>query len=639
MNLYVHVPFCARRCSYCDFSIAVRRTVPSQPVRRDRFSGSGAACRTTPPGPSSPELDTVYFGGGTPSHLDPAALAAILDGLRADRRLSPSAEVTLEANPDDVTEAAAAAWRESGIGRVSLGVQSFSPAVLTWMHRTHTAQQALTRCEILRAVGFADISLDLIYGLPAELGRDWAADLDQAFALGPDHLSCYGLTVEAHTPARPLDRARPGRRRWTKSQYADEFLRLSGTLAELGWEHYEVSNAARPGHRARHNSGYWSGAPYLGLGPSAHSGAGAERRWNIREYAAWDAAVREGRDPVAGRERLDPAQRRLEALYLGLRTSAGVPPRSGAGSGAGALGGGGVGGRGRGPAAALRRGVAPARRVGGRGGLIRFTPMASAEHLSSRQLHVLEAVIQTYIETAEPAGSRTIAQRFGLGVSPATVRNIMSELEDKGLLYHPHTSAGRIPTDLAYRVYVDSLMHLAPPSDEARQTLQDELPGSRNAMDQLLRRTAQVLGVLTQELGVAVAPAFEHIVLERLELVQVSSERILMVLTLRSGAVRTVFVEVRGAIAKQALDRVAQVLNERLAGLTVEEIRSSLADRLRDAGEMPGEPRAAQHLHRRARRDSSTFPGRGRRWCWAGRNCWPSSRSSRPTRRCATCCT
>ncbi len=213
--------------------------------------------------------------------------------------------------------------------------------------------------------------------------------------------------------------------------------------------------------------------------------------------------------------------------------------------------------------------------------------MATAEHLSSRQLHVLEAVIQTYIETAEPTGSRTIAQRFGLGVSPATVRNIMSELEDKGLLYHPHTSAGRIPTDLAYRVYVDSLMHLAPPSDEARQTLQDELPGSRNAMDQLLRRTAQVLGVLTQELGVAVAPAFEHIVLERLELVQVSSERILMVLTLRSGAVRTVFVEVRGAIAKQALDRVAQVLNERLAGLTVEEIRSSLADRLRDAGDIP----------------------------------------------------
>ncbi len=213
--------------------------------------------------------------------------------------------------------------------------------------------------------------------------------------------------------------------------------------------------------------------------------------------------------------------------------------------------------------------------------------MASAEQLSSRQLHVLEAVIQTYIESAEPAGSRTIAHRFGLGVSPATVRNIMSELEEKGLLYHPHNSAGRIPTDLAYRVYVDSLMHLAPPSDEARQTLQAELPGSRNAMDQLLRRTAQVLGVLTQELGVAVAPTFNFVVLDRLELVQVSSERLLMVLTLRSGAVRTVFVEVRGAIAQPALERVAQVLNERLAGLTVEEIRTSLAERLRDAAEVP----------------------------------------------------
>jgi len=209
--------------------------------------------------------------------------------------------------------------------------------------------------------------------------------------------------------------------------------------------------------------------------------------------------------------------------------------------------------------------------------------MASADHLTQRQLHVLEAVIQTYIETAEPAGSRTVSQRFGLGVSSATVRNIMSELEDQGMLYHPHTSAGRIPTDLAYRVYVDSLMRLSPLSDEDRQTLQAELPGSRNAMDRLLRRTAQVLGVLTQELGVAVTPAFNRIVLDRLELVQVSSERILMVLTLRSGAVRTVFVEVRGNIAKPALERVTQVLNERLAGLSVEEIRMSLAERLRDA--------------------------------------------------------
>ncbi len=323
MNLYIHVPFCARRCSYCDFSIAVRRNVPStrftEAILQEWSGVQGDAGWN-----DSPWLDTVYFGGGTPSRLDPAALAAILAGVTAERPLAPGAEVTIEANPDDVTAESAAAWRAAGIGRVSLGVQSFSPAVLEWMHRAHTAQQAREAVRILRRVGFADLSLDLIYGLPAELRRDWQADLDQAFALEPDHLSCYGLTVEAHTPLGHWT-ARGQATAVDEVQYAEEFLRLSDALKERGWEHYEVSNAARPGHRARHNSGYWTGAAYLGLGPSAHSGVDGERRWNIREYAAWDAALREGRDTIAGRERLTASQRRLEALYLGLRTSAGVP--------------------------------------------------------------------------------------------------------------------------------------------------------------------------------------------------------------------------------------------------------------------------------------------------------------------------
>jgi oxygen-independent coproporphyrinogen-3 oxidase len=323
VNLYVHVPFCSRRCSYCDFSIAVRRTVPSE-----RFAGSvmreWKGVQDDPAWAESPELDTVYFGGGTPSRLNPSALATILDGLRADRAVSPDVEITIEANPDDVSPESAAAWRRSGIGRVSLGVQSFSAPVLSWMHRTHTADQARHAVRILRAAGFDDLSLDLIYGLPAELGRDWDADLAEAFALAPDHLSCYGLTVEAHTALGHWT-ARGQASAVDETRYAEEFLRLSAALAERGWEHYEVSNAARPGHRARHNCGYWQGAPYLGLGPSAHSGFRGERRWNIREYAAWDAAIQEGRDPVAGRERLDEPQRRLEALYLGLRSTAGVP--------------------------------------------------------------------------------------------------------------------------------------------------------------------------------------------------------------------------------------------------------------------------------------------------------------------------
>ena len=210
--------------------------------------------------------------------------------------------------------------------------------------------------------------------------------------------------------------------------------------------------------------------------------------------------------------------------------------------------------------------------------------MPAPEQLSERELRVLEAVVQTYIETAEPAGSQTIARRFGLGVSPATIRNTMSELEDKGYLFHPHTSAGRIPTDRAYRVYVNAIMRLAPPSSEAQQALRSELAGSRIAVDEILRRAAQVLGVLTQELGVAVAPALDELVLERLELVAVSSERLLLVFNLRSGVVRTIFVEVPGRAAAAPLPEVARILNERLSGLTLHQIRVTAGDRLRDAG-------------------------------------------------------
>lgn len=209
--------------------------------------------------------------------------------------------------------------------------------------------------------------------------------------------------------------------------------------------------------------------------------------------------------------------------------------------------------------------------------------MPASEQLSERELRVLEAVVQTYIETAEPAGSQTIARKFGLGVSPATIRNTMSELEDKGYLFHPHTSAGRIPTDRAYRVYVDAIMRLSPPSHEAQHTLRAELVGPRNAVEEILRRAAQVLGVLTQELGVAVAPALDQVVLERLELVQVSSDRLLLVFNLRSGVVRTIFVEVPGLVAPSSVQRVAQILNERLSGLTLKEIRATLPERLRDA--------------------------------------------------------
>lgn len=208
----------------------------------------------------------------------------------------------------------------------------------------------------------------------------------------------------------------------------------------------------------------------------------------------------------------------------------------------------------------------------------------ASEELSRRERRVLEAVIRSYVETAEPAGSRTLSRRFGLGVSPATIRNTMSDLEEKGFLFHPHTSAGRVPTNKAYRVYVDSLLSLPPIRHADSDRLSEELgPGhGSSAIETILRRAAQTLGVLTQELGVALGPRLDHTVLRRLELVRVSSERLLMVLTLEGGVMRTIFVEVPGDIADSALASVTAVLNERLAGLTLGQIRTSLQARLRD---------------------------------------------------------
>ena len=215
--------------------------------------------------------------------------------------------------------------------------------------------------------------------------------------------------------------------------------------------------------------------------------------------------------------------------------------------------------------------------------------------LSDRERQVLEAVIETYVQTAEPAGSRTISKRHQLGLSPATIRNTMSDLEEKGYLYHPHTSAGRIPTDLAYRVYVDYLMRPPLVAPAEAQHIRGELEGQRSAVETILSRAAQVLGVLTNELGVAVSPTIEEAVLERLDLLQVSSERLLLVLALRSGAVRTIFVEVRSELAAESVQKVAVVLNERLAGLTLKEIRATLAQRLRDA--TPSAPGSSELLN------------------------------------------
>ncbi len=323
VHLYLHVPFCARRCSYCDFAIAVRPETPSAEYAR-RVLQEWERWRHHERWTGAREIATVYFGGGTPSRLEPAVLATILETIHADRPITAGAEITLEANPEDVTREAAVAWARAGINRVSLGVQSFDPAVLAWMHRTHSADQVPEAVTHLRGAGISNLSLDLIYALPASLDRDWGADLARGLELQPSHLSLYGLTVESHTPlGRWVDRGQASPA--PEERYAAEFLQAHATLADAGYRHYEVSNYGQPGQEARHNSAYWSRAPYLGLGPSAHSASGVLRWWNLRDWSAWSRAIDAGESGVAGEERLDAVSIHLENVYLGLRTDAGVP--------------------------------------------------------------------------------------------------------------------------------------------------------------------------------------------------------------------------------------------------------------------------------------------------------------------------
>ena len=318
-HLYVHVPFCARRCVYCDFAIAVRRDVPV--AEFITAAERELALRFTDAG--SWELETLYFGGGTPSRLGADGMRRLIDVVLEKATLAPDAEVTIEANPDDIDAETARAWREAGINRVSLGVQTFDDGALKWMHRVHDSQATPASIAALREAGFTDISLDLIFSLPQSIQRDWRDDLERAIAFDPTHVSLYGLTVE---PEAPLGKqvARGEVIEAPEEGYEDDFLLADALLTGAGFEHYEVSNFARPGHRARHNFSYWRGVPYGGIGPGAHEFDGANRRWNVGAYVDWVRRLERGTDPVEGQEELTAANRIAEAVYLGLRTTNGL---------------------------------------------------------------------------------------------------------------------------------------------------------------------------------------------------------------------------------------------------------------------------------------------------------------------------
>lgn len=272
---------------------------------------------------SSFDLETLYIGGGTPSKLGGPGVVRLIDLLRRRADVRSNAEITLEVNPEDVTTEALRAWRAAGVNRLSLGVQSFHDSVLEWMHRTHDATTAKRAIGLAHTEGFTNVSVDLIFAMPASLNRSWARDLDVALSLEVPHLSLYGLTVERHTP---LGRWVADRRavEAPEDAFAGEFTRARQMLTSAGYDHYEVSNYGRPGHHSRHNWAYWNRRAYAGIGPSAHEFNGTMRRWNAEAYVEWMNRTARGEDPVAGTEALSPEDVLAEELYLNLRTTRGI---------------------------------------------------------------------------------------------------------------------------------------------------------------------------------------------------------------------------------------------------------------------------------------------------------------------------
>ncbi len=334
-GVYVHVPFCATRCGYCDFNTYTADELGVSSV--DAPSGGSRAgwadavvaewrLARSVLGAGRPPIDTVFVGGGTPTLLPASSLVQVLDALRADPGLVTDAEVTVEANPETLTPTLLRELRDGGVTRVSMGMQSACDHVLSVLDRVHTPGRVAVAVADARAAGFDDLSLDLIYGTPGESLDDWSRTLDTALGLAPDHVSAYALIVEPGT--RLAARVSRGEIDAPDDDLMASMYELADDrFATAGLRWYEISNWARAGHSCRHNRHYWQDADWWGLGPGAHSHVGGVRWWNVKHPAAWAARLASGRSPAAARETLDAPTRRLERVMLGLRTVDGASRR------------------------------------------------------------------------------------------------------------------------------------------------------------------------------------------------------------------------------------------------------------------------------------------------------------------------
>lgn len=315
-GIYIHIPFCKQACHYCNFHFSTSLRFKNELVvallreielHRADFKEEA--------------IDTIYFGGGTPSLCTRPELESILQKIRSLYTVSPVAEITLEANPDDINSQKLSDWKEIGINRLSIGIQSFFEEDLRWMNRAHNSQQAIDNLQ-LAIEHFSNITIDLIYGTPGLTNEKWKQNVDRAISLGIPHLSCYALTVEPKTPLDKLIRQHKTENVNPDSQ-SEQFLLLMRWLEEAGYEHYEISNFARPGFRSRHNSSYWQGKKYIGIGPSAHSFDGDVRWWNIANNTSYIRSIGQGVIPFE-QEVLTTTQKLNEYIMISLRTAEGL---------------------------------------------------------------------------------------------------------------------------------------------------------------------------------------------------------------------------------------------------------------------------------------------------------------------------
>lgn len=316
-GIYIHIPFCKQACHYCNFHFTtsllrknelITALLNEIELRRSYFDNE--------------TIETIYFGGGTPSLLSPTELKSIMEKLRSTFSFSNLPEITLEANPDDITEEKLNQWKESAINRLSIGVQSFFEEDLQWMNRAHTANQAHQCIELALKTDFNNLTIDLIYGTPTLSDQKWKENVATAVSYNIPHLSCYALTVEPRTPLQKLIALNKTMDVNPDTQ-ANQFLLLMDWLGHAGYEHYEISNFAKPGFRSKHNSSYWQGKKYAGFGPSAHSYNGLERSWNIANNNIYINSINEG-VLKTDMEILTSTQRLNEYIMTSLRTIEGM---------------------------------------------------------------------------------------------------------------------------------------------------------------------------------------------------------------------------------------------------------------------------------------------------------------------------